>query len=163
MATYDNPYLFNIVLNSQQASVFSSGNNNDLTYLFNWTNIPEGRYLVAFSYRGLNNGDFVANDSPQIFVSFGSNSSTYQASGIDGSNVTLFLGNLRAETHGAGQVSFYANINDNPDIFLTARPSDPQIRVQVFRSDFITPFTTVTGGLELAEYVITLQFKKIGK
>jgi len=163
MATYDDPYMFNIVLNSLQASDFSSPENNDSTYLFNWTNIPQGRYSVSFSYKGLNNADYIANDSPQIFISFGSNGTTYQAKDIDGSFVSLFLGNLRAETHAGGQVYFYANLNDNPEMFLTSRPSDTQIRVQVFRSDFTTPFTTLTGNVDLADYVLTLHFKKIGK
>lgn len=164
MATYIEPYMFNIVLNSQQASTtFSSGNNNDLTYLFNWSNIPQGRYQVSFCYRGLNNADLVADDSPQVFVSFNSNSSTYQASGVDGSNVSLYLGTLRIETHAALQAYFYANQYDNPDVFLIGKPMDNQIRVQVFRSDFVTPFTTVSGALALANYVLVLSFKKIGK
>lgn len=161
MATYDDPYMFNIVLNSLQASDFSTPFNNDSTYLFNWTNIPQGRYSVSFSYKGANNGDFIANDSPQIFISFGNFGTTYQAGSIDGSYVSNFLGNLRAETHAAGQVYFYANINDNPDIFLTSRPTDTQIRVQIFRTDFLTPFTTLTGNVDIADYVLTLQFKRI--
>jgi len=67
MATYTDPYMFNIVLNSQNSSDFSS-NTNDSTYLFNWTNIPQGKYQVSFSYRGLNNSDLVASDSPQVFI-----------------------------------------------------------------------------------------------
>ena len=68
---------FNIVLNSLQASDFSTPFNNDSTYLFNWTNIPQGRYSVSFSYKGANNGDFIANDSPQIFISFGNIKQVY--------------------------------------------------------------------------------------
>jgi hypothetical protein len=59
MANYDKPYSFNIVLNSQQVSAFSSANNNDRTYEFNWTNIPQGKYMMSFSYKGQNNSDFV--------------------------------------------------------------------------------------------------------
>jgi len=159
MATYTDPYMFNLVLNSQHSSAFSNGT-NDSTYLFNFTNIPDGKYQVSFSYRGLNNSDLVANDSPQVFISF-PQTTTYQASTQEISQVSFFIGSLRIETHAGGQAYFACNQFDNPDIFLTSRPNGP-IRVQVFRSDFITPFTTVTGGLALADYVLVLGFKKIG-
>ena len=160
MAIYTDPYMFNIVLNSQNSSAFSSANDNDRTYLFNWTNIPEGKYQVSFTYRGLNNGDLVASDSPQVFISF-PQTTTYQASTQEINQVSFFMGSLRIDTHAAAQAYFVCNQFDNPDIFLTSRPSGP-IRVQVFRSNFITPFTTSTGGVDLANYVIVLGFKKIG-
>jgi hypothetical protein len=157
MATYTDPYMFNLVLNSQNSSAFSNGT-NDSTYLFNWTNIPQGKYQVSFSYRGLNNGDLVANDSPQVFISF-PQTTTYQASTQEISQVSFFIGSLRIETHAGGQAYFACNQFDNPDIFLTSRPNG-QIRVQVFRSDFITPFTTIAAS-NLADYVLVLGFKRI--
>jgi hypothetical protein len=163
MANYTKPHSFNIVLNSQQVSTASSGNPNDCTYEFNWTNIPQGKYVMSFSYKGKNNGDFVSNDSPQLFLSLNSVSSTYQASNAYGSVVSTYIGGLHAETHAANQVSFYANETDNCNVYFDSLPTSGPIRLQVFRDDFTTPFTTITGGLDLANYVVVLHFKQIGK
>jgi hypothetical protein len=163
MANFINPRRFNIVLNSQQVSASSSGNPNDCTYEFNWTNIPQGKYKMSFSYKGQNNSDFVSNDSPQIFLSLGTVPSVYQANGSNGSVVSNWVGSLHAETHAAAQVGFYANLQDNPDVYYDSLPTSGPIRVQVYRGDFITPFTTVTGGLNLANYVMCLSFEQMGK
>lgn len=159
MSAYDKPYLFNIVLNSQY-SLFLSGT-NDETYLFNWTNIKPGRYKITMYWRGKNNADFVASDSPQVFITFGTVPSVYQANGIDGSFVSFYAGTLRAETHAAGQVYFVSDgTNHNPEIYIESKPLSNQIRVQVFRDDFITPFTTLAGS-NLADYICVLSFKEI--
>jgi hypothetical protein len=153
--------MFNIVLNSQLVSASSSGNPNDCTYEFNWTNIPQGKYRMAFSYKGQNNSDFVANDSPQLFLSLGSTPSVYQASGQNGSVVSTYIGALHAETHAAAQVAFYANLQDNPDVYFDSLPTSGPIRLQVFRANFTTPFTTSTTTQNLANYVLVLNFTKI--
>ena len=162
MANYDKPYKFNIVLNSQQVSAQSSGNDNDCTYEFNWTNIPAGKYRMSFSYRGKNNGDLVVDDSPQVFLSIASCPSVYQASGQNGSIVSTFIGTLGVQTHAGGQAYFYSNLYDNPDVFFNNEPTNGQIRVQIFRDNFTTPFTTLAAS-NLADYVMVLSFDQIGK
>jgi hypothetical protein len=161
MTNYEKPYRFNIVLNSQQSAA-PFINTNDTYYEFNWTNIPQGKYQMQFSWLGENNSDYVANDCPAIFLSMGTVPSVYQANGTTRSNVSTYIGSLRAQTHAAGQVGFYANAQDNPEIYYNNLPTSGPIRVQVFRSDFVTPFTTVTGGLDIADYVMVLTFKKVG-
>jgi len=158
MANYTSPHMFNIVLNSQN-SVHT--NNNDCTYYFNFTNIPDRKYRVSFTYKGGNNGDYIGNDSPQIFLYMGASPSTYQATTTDASQVSFYLGSLRAETHAAGQVYFYANLHDNPNIFINSPPMNNTIRVVVYRSDFVTPFSTITGPSELADYVLVLSFEEV--
>jgi hypothetical protein len=157
MATYTDPYMFNIVLNSQNSAAISSPNVNNKTYLFNWTNLPEGRYEVTFSYRGLNNGDLVASDSPQVFVSL--SSTTYQATTTETNRVSQFMGSLQIVTHDAGQAYFTCNIHDNPPIFLPSRPNGA-IVVRVLNGAFSDFFNTIAGS-GLAEYVMCLSFKKI--
>jgi len=163
MANYDKPYMFNIVLNSQQISASSSGNTNDCTYEFNWSNIPQGHYTMAFSYKGQNNSDFVANDSPQIFLSLNTVPSVYQASDANGSVISTYIGALHAETHAATEVNFYANLQDNPDVYFNSLPTSGPIRVQVYKANFVTPFVTNTTGQNLANYVMVLQFRQVGK
>lgn len=162
MTNYISPKRFNIVLNSQQVSAASSGNPNDCTYEFNWSNIPQGKYKMSFSYKGQNNADFVSNDSPQIFLSLGNVPSVYQANGSNGSVVSNWIGSLHAETHAAGQVVFFANLQDNPDVYFDSLPTSGPIRVQIYRGNFTTPFTT-NAGSDLANYVMALSFEQVGK
>jgi hypothetical protein len=163
MTNYDKPYKFNIVLNSLDISELTVGNNrNNLTYEFNWTNIPRGAYKMSFSYRGLNNADFVANDSPQLFLSLGSVPSVFQASGETGSVISYYIGTLRAETHAAAQVYFYANLNDNPDVYFESIPTNGLIQITIFKSDFVTPFATAAAS-QLSDYVMVLSFEQVGK
>ena len=162
MANYDKPYKFNIVLNSQHVSAQSSGNYNDCTYEFNWTNIPSGKYRMSFSYRGKNNGDLVVDDSPQVFLSIASCPSVYQANGTSGSVISTFIGTLGISTHANAQAYFYSNLYDNPDVFFNNEPTNGPIRVQIFRDNFTTPFTTLAGS-NIADYVLVLSFDQIGK
>jgi hypothetical protein len=115
---------------------------------------------MSFSYKGQNNSDFVSNDSPQIFLYMGNTPSVYQASGISGSVVSTYIGALHAETHAATQVVFYANIQDNPDVFFDSIPTSGPIQVKVFRANFTTPFTTLAGS-NLANYVMVLSFEQV--
>lgn len=163
MTNYISPKRFNIVLNSQQVSTSSSGNPNDCTYEFNWSNIPQGKYKMSFSYKGQNNSDFVSDDSPQVFLSLGTVPSVYQANGSVGSVVSTWIGSLRVETHSDNEVAFVANLQDNPDVYYDSMPTSGPIRVRVFRSNFTTPFTTTTGTLNLANYVMALSFEQVGK
>ena len=163
MTNYDKPYKFNIVLNSVDISELTVGdNNNKISYEFNWTNIPRGAYKMSFSYRGLNNADFVANDSPQIFLSLGSVPSVFQASGETGSVISYYIGSLRTETHAGWQVYFYANLYDNPDVYFESMPTNGLIQISIFKSDFITPFATAAAS-EIADYVMVLAFEQVGK
>jgi hypothetical protein len=163
MTNYIQPKRFNIVLNSQQVSTSSSGNPNDCTYEFNWSNIPQGKYKMSFSYKGQNNSDFVGNDSPQIFLTLGCVPSVYQASGQEGSVISNWIGSLHAETHAATEVVFYANLQDNPDVYYDSLPTSGPIRVQVYRGNFTTLFTTITTNQNLANYVMGMTFEQVGK
>jgi hypothetical protein len=163
MTNYIQPKRFNIILNSQQVSTSSSGNPNDCIYNFNWSNIPQGKYKMSFSYKGQNNSDFIANDSPQIFLTLGSVPSVYQASGQEGSVVSNWVGSLHAETHSATEVVFFANLQDNPDVYFDSLPTSGPIRVQVYRGNFTTPFTTITTNQNLANYVMAMTFEQVGK
>jgi hypothetical protein len=161
MANYTKPYRFNIVLNSQQSSA-PVINTNNLSFQFNWTNIPQGKYQLQFAYIGKNNGDYVANDAPQVFLSLGTVPSVYQASASNGSVISNFIGSLRTQTHAAGQVGFYSNAQDNPEVYYNRLPTSGPITVQVFRDDFTTPFTTL-AGTNLADYILVLTFRKVGE
>lgn len=160
MANYTKPHSFNIVLNSQQVSDSSSGNNNDCTYEFNWTNIPQGKYEMSFSYIGQNNDDFLADDIPHLFLALNSVASTYIASDQTNNYISRYIGGLLANTHSLDNINFYANEEDNCKVYFEHLPTSGPIRVKVLESDFITPFET-SGASPLANYVLVLHFRQI--
>jgi hypothetical protein len=160
MANYTKPHSFNIVLNSQQVSAASSGNTNDCTYEFNWTNIPQGKYEMSFSYKGQNNDDFLAEDIPHLFLSLNAVSSTYQASSQNGSVISQYIGALLGNTHNPLNMNYYAKEEDNCKVYFENMPTSGPIRVQVFDSNFITPFETI-GGSPLADYILVLHFRQL--
>jgi hypothetical protein len=99
----------------------------------------------------------------QLFLNMNATPSCYQASNANGSVISTYIGALHAETHDAAQVVFYANLQDNPDVFFNSLPTSGPIRVTVFRANFTTPFTTVTTAQNLANYVMVLCFEQVGK
>ena len=163
MANFEKPYSFNIVLNSYLASPpLDLTNNNNKTYSFNWSNIPQGKYEMTWSYRGTKQITATGDDSPQVFLTFGSNGTSYLAGGNNtNSSVTNYIGNLQTNTHINADLYFYTSQYDNCPIFFENIPTDNMIRVQMFDFDFITPYlSTAVGNEPLSSYVMTLHFEK---
>jgi hypothetical protein len=87
----------------------------------------------------------------------------YQASNANGSVVSNWIGSLHAETHAATEIVFFANLTDNPDVYYDHLPTSGPIRVQVYRANFTSLFTTITTNQNLANYVMCLSFEQVGK
>ena len=162
MANYTKPHMFNIVLNSALASPPGYvANNADRSYNFNWSNIPKGKYVMTWSYRGLMQTNLTENDSPQVFLSMGSTPSTYIAGGTLTNNIiTNYIGNLQTTTHANTDVYFCADSYQNCPVFYESIPTDNVIRVQMFDFDWVTPYTALIGLEPLAAYVLTLHFEQ---
>lgn len=160
MAIYQDPYMFNIIINSQKANpTFSTGNNNDLTFLFNWTNIPHGKYRMQWTFKSAAPAaNLLAAYNPQVELSLGTVPTTYIAGQISQSFICNYIGTLRQWVDPTQQGFYYSNLNDNSPTFYTSVPSDFQIRVRMFNDDFLTLF--VAGG-GMPEYVMFLSFTKI--
>lgn len=163
MANYTKPYMFNIVLNSEMAYPTYGVNltTNDKYYAFNWTNIPQGKYVMTWSYRGLEQSLATGNDSPQVFLTLGSTPSTYTANNTSGSVVSTYIGNLQTTTHINADLYYNANQYDNCPVFFECLPTNNMIHVQVMCANWVDPF--MAGALQtefLAEYVLTLHFEK---
>jgi len=160
MAIYSDPYMFNIVLNSQKSNpTFSSGNNNDKTYLFNWTNIPQGKYKMRWTFKSGNQTNLLATYNPQVELTLGAVSTTYVGGQITQSYIINFVGTLRSWVDPTQDGHFVANVNDNAPIFYNSVPTDDQIRVRMYNDDFTTLFT---AGVGMANYVMFLNFEKVG-
>ena len=165
MANFEKPYSFNIVLNSYLASPpLDIGTTNDKSYYFNWSNIPKGKYEMTWSYRGTRQTTATGDDSPQVFLTFGSTPASYLAGGTTtNSSITNYIGTLQTNTHINADLYFYTTQYDNCPIFLESVPINNVIRVQLFDFDFITPYvSSVVGNEPASPYVMTLHFEYKG-
>lgn len=160
MAIYSDPYMFNIVLNSQKSNpTFSSGNTNDQTYLFNWTNIPQGKYKMTWTFKSAVNGvNLLAAYNPQVELTLGSVPTTYVGGQIVQSYVVNYIGTLRQFIDPTQNGYYVANSTDNSSTFYNSVPTNQMITVKLFNDDFLTLF--VAGG-GMPQYVMFLNFEKI--
>lgn len=151
---------FSVVLNSRSPyEEVVSGNNNDLIYQYDFTNMEQGIYEVSFSYRGEQN-HLDSTDLALVYVDFGAYRSVFQASGSDTQNkYTQFIGFLHNQYNTSTDGYLYANLNDNPNFELKFKPSGNTIRVTMRKPDG-TLFET-HGAQTLAEYILTMHFRKI--
>jgi hypothetical protein len=152
--------MFNIIINSQKSNpTFSSASNNDLTFLFNWTNIPQGKYEMRWTLKSDALGDnLLAIYNPQVELTLGSIPTTYVGGQLSQSYIINYIGTLRSWVDPTQQGFFFSNLTDNSPTFYTSVPTDERIRVRMFNSDFITLFTATA----FPEYVMFLSFTKIG-
>jgi hypothetical protein len=152
--------MFNIILNSQKSNpTFSSGNTNDQTFLFNWTNIPQGKYKMQWTLKSTAPvANLLAAYNPQVELTLGSIPTTYIGGQISQSFIANYIGTLRQWVDPTQQGFYYANLNDNSPTFYTSLPTDFKIQVKMFNDDFLTLFTAGGG---MPEYVMFLSFTKI--
>lgn len=151
---------FSIVLNSfYPYEEVVAGNNADLIYQYDFTNMEQGIYEVSFSYRGEQN-HLDSTDLCLVNVDFGAYRSVFQAKGQDTQNrFTQFIGFLHNQYNTNTDGYLYANLNDNPPFELKFKPNGNMIRVTLTKNDG-TIFAT-HGAQNPAEYMMTLHFKKI--
>jgi hypothetical protein len=146
---------FNLIINSLNFHT-TSGNNNDLTYYFDWSLIPDIPYNVHMTYVGELNDLSTLAELPLVYINFGTSQSTYEVGKVTTNYSSQFVGFLRAER--AVTSSFlYAEDNTNPPIFLSGRPINNLFTVKVFSNNIPRTLYNPTSG-SLAEYVINLKF-----
>ena len=159
MAIYSDPYMFNIILNSLKSNpTFSSANNNDQTYLFNWTNIPQGKYKMTWTFKSSNQANLLTSYNPHVELTLGSVPTTYVGGQLTQSYVVNYIGTLRTLVDLTLNGYYVANSTDNSSTFYNSVPTNEMIIVKFFNSDFLTLFTDGGG---MPEYVMFLNFEKI--
>lgn len=150
---------FSIVLNSLYPyEEINAGNNAELIYQYDFTNMEEGKYEVSFSYRGEQN-HLDSTDLALVYVNFGAYRNVFQAGDATQNKYTQFIGFLHNEYNTSTDAYLYANLNDNPPFELKFRPSGNLITVTLKKPNG-TLFTT-HGAQNPAEYIMTLHFRKI--
>ena len=139
-------------------SSYSNSANNDVEYAYDFTNMEEGQYEVSFTYRGGQN-HLDSTDLALVYVDWGTGSTATRANGSVSAQRTQFMGFLHNQYNTNTDGYLFANLNDNPNVFLNSKINGNIIRVRLLTIAGV-PFTT-HALQNPADYVFTLQFRKI--
>lgn len=149
--------IYTVVIHSGQAYNIATAPSNALTYVFDWSVLPQfKKYKLRFTFTsGLE--DLLMDDIVQIVVDFTASPNTYE---IDEINKNRRCASNQIGLaypvygYGAGNSRLYAGVNDNVPITLNDRPSNNMFTVKLYDLDD-NPYATTIG------YVLTLSFEEI--
>ena len=147
--------IYNIVFNS---TLGVTANTSIESYYFNWSKLPQGKYICGFTFISgvltLNNAN-VAN----VFIDLGcANNYIAQNPSGSGSFASSYIGSLLYSGTGSNTY-LYADINTNNNFYLDSRPSNNQVTISILtnsatQGNAYTPATqsyTLTLTLELID------------
>ena len=136
----------------------TSGNNNNASYIFDWSVLPDVPYNVYFAFVASDSNAYVAGTSvtASIYIDLGATSTTYSASSNFGAQTTSYIGSLRKIASSGANYYLYSDKYTNPPIYISGRPRNNTFTVRIL-SD--------TGGnfdiSMLGSYILTLYFEPV--
>jgi hypothetical protein len=155
---------YNVILSSQNCtSATASNDNNDKSYSVDWTSImPEGEYLLRFTYQGCINTIKTFQQLPLIWADFGVSQNNVYSQPVSFAQRSINLGCLyttivNPDSHYS---TLRADLNSNCPIYLQERPSIQELRVQI-----LTPLKVawIDDGIATqvppGSYVLCLHFE----
>ena len=151
---------FSLLLNSH--SYYSQANaNGDTTYAVNFTNYPEGKYNLTFSYYGEQN-HLNGTDLANVYVSFQSAPRMTVLSGSVGNQNSNYIGTLKKELLANGNDGYlYAAPTDNPPVHFPQKPTTNFIQVQLLNRAGTVIVLHDVADPNVAGYMLTLHFEKL--
>lgn len=126
---------YNVILSSQNCtSATSSNDNNDKSYSVDWTALmPEGEYLLSFTYHGCVNTIATFQQLPLVWADFGVSQNNVYSQATSFAQRSINLGCLFPNV--VDDTLHYSNLradlNANCPIYLQERPSIQELRVQI--------------------------------
>jgi hypothetical protein len=153
--------IVNVVLNSNNKV---SGANNDAIFFVDWGSILKDRqpYYLHWSYASQPaNTITAATKLAQVQVDFNTRSYLNRSSTI-GAPSTQYIGCLRTFFVNGTINYLFADDNNNPPIYLDARPQNNTFRVQVLTNDATPVAWTDNTAAPIANsnYILTLSFQE---
>tara|TARA_R110000868_G_scaffold286457_1_gene546939 strand:- start:6946 stop:7461 length:516 start_codon:yes stop_codon:yes gene_type:complete len=144
--------LYNIVLNSNDATVSGT----DYLFSFDWSVIPDGNYLVHFSFNTATVNTVANPQIAMIYTTALSGSNTFVATNTAGrasAQSSYFLG-VAYPYIVSTTSTLHAEDSTNPPIFLNTRPRTNQFSVSV-----LTNASAPTAYPSLPAWVLVLQLR----
>ena len=157
---YERRSLYNIIFNSRKGT---GGDRANLTYSFDFGNIPDGEYHATFSYMGEENDLSISASHDykvaNVYMNLGK-SNDYEAGNTSGSiqfTNSNFMGFL--DTNRNTNYSYlYSKHTDNSPVFINSLAnSQVNIRVQ----DSTGALYLDSGGVALNHYVLVLHLELV--
>lgn len=143
--------IYNIVLNSINATNYSTSLNNNLNFYIDWLAIlPKKPLKLTWSYMAGQNY-ISGQEFPYLTLNLNSNLKTY-ITGSLGAPSTQIIGSLRQSFINQGLFigTYCASITDNPPIYLDSPPTNNNINVSIYsnldNNLFLDNFYTPVGG-----------------
>jgi hypothetical protein len=126
---------YNVILSSQNCtSATSSNDNNDKSYSVDWTSImPEGEYLVSFTYQGCVNTIQTFQTLPLVWCDFGVSQNNVYSQATSFAQRSINMGCLfpTLVDPNLHYSNLRADLNSNCPIYLQERPTIQELRVQI--------------------------------
>jgi hypothetical protein len=144
--------LYNIVLNSNDATVSGT----DYLFSFDWSIIPDGNYLVHFSFNSATVNTVSNPQIAMIYTTALSGSNTFVATNTAGrasAQSSNFLGIAYPYIVSTTSI-LHAEDSTNPPVFLNTRPRTNQFSVSV-----LTNASAPTAYPSLPAWVLVLQIR----
>lgn len=144
--------LYNIVLNSNDSTVSGT----DYLFSFDWSIIPDGNYLVHFSFNTATVNTVANPQIAMIYTTALSGSNTYVASNTANrasAQSSNFLG-VAYPYIVSTTSTLHAEDSTNPPVFLNTRPRTNQFSVSV-----LTNASATTAYPSLPAWVLVLQLR----
>jgi hypothetical protein len=158
--------IHNVILNAINATnyITSNANNNNLSYNIDWSAIlPNNKkYLLTFAYNASTNY-INGYRFPYLYTNIiGSN--VHNATSVGGAPVLPLLGTLEISmiNYNSNFGSYTASPSDNPPVYLSNRPVNNTLNVQLLDNLYNSPFTDLywtaagTGTATQSGIVLTI-------
>jgi len=124
--------IYNVVFLSSQGT----GNIYNRTYYFDWSKLPEGKYIGQFAFTSSNR--FYKCILREYFCDLGF-SRTYSASTISGTSLstsTFYIGSALSTPYGIlGNSYLCSALPNNPPFSLSNRPTNNSVNVRILNND----------------------------
>ena len=154
--------IYNFVLNSN----FGTGAPTASTKFFiDWSILPEGEYKVSFTFTSaITATDLGSTTNACLYLDVGQGSTSMieaSPSDITYANIAQrgsFLGCLRQTSflNATDYVTYlYADLNNNPPVYIFSRPRNNSVSVDIHTSST----STTTNFSPIGGYVLTLSFE----
>lgn len=132
------------------------------TFFIDWTVMPEGEYKVSFTFTSVATSTDLGNTvNAVIYLDLGQSSTSIIEPSSALANNTYrggFLGCLRQTSflNATDYVTYlYADLNNNPPVYIFSRPRNNSVSVDIHTSSI----TTTTNFSPIGGYVLTLSFE----
>ncbi len=144
------PETYNVYIDSNDASILTTGNVAN-EYYINWASImPDGSYNVSFSFMCQSDDDILNTELGTVFCNLGG-TNQFKANG----SATTAIGFLSIVNIALASSYFYADRTTNPKVYLKQRPNENALVVRICDG-----FNT-NNELGTVQYNMILHFEKL--